>query len=698
MSKNICILFISLLLISVLCNISNSHEVLVSVKLENSNNLENFRNIRFIGKDFALIQEDEDFLALLDIPYTLLGDFRENSLYYLVKAGYDNYHVQELTELGNILYRFSDSVVLEIEPHMERYLITMGLPIALLPKKIKLSSPRSFWMAPDIKTKEEYAADAVLIKEVIDAVSVNEIEQFILDLQENRDLDQPGIAYRSRYSLRVAETDDPSDDACDNAAEYIYNKFKSYGLDVEYDSFPHEVLTQGHYQMRNVVATLPGSGPNSTSIFVITAHYDSVASKSPNWQLEWKTMPAPGANDNASGVAAVLEAARILSQYDFDYTIKFITFSGEELGLHGSKHYTRKASEENKDIVGVLNFDMISYDPDELDIDVITNIKSEWLADAMLATQSKFNIGPLKLHKIINPEMVYSDHAPFWEQGWNAILSIDNSNFDSPEFYPIMHTVDDTIDNLNFNMASSMIRIAVGTLCSLADPEGSEPHPDLAIIKDDLVLSPENPSRGESVRITARIANLGKADARSVPVQVWLMEPISHEPRLIKEDLFDLEVNQSASIQTSVELTEWGNYEVLVKVNPGYYIFETNGRNNVISRSITLGSSSMLLGKMMLYPNPMAPGRDKNLNVTYTLSKNANTRMEIYDSMGNTVYKEYFTLGEPGGKFGPNTDINWDGTNQMGEKVSGGIYFCCIVSTDENGNTSSRSKKLLIIR
>jgi|GEM_PF-1194859 len=659
--------------------------------------------VRFRGKSFLLVQGDEERFTNVPFPYTVLDRIKPDVIHYLVRIGWMGNGLSQLEGLGDILLRFGDSALLRIEPPDEPQLISLGLPLAPLPESVRtLGNQESSiqYMAPRLKSRAEVAADATIIGDIVSAVSADELRGSIYELQENRDLDAPHSAYRSRYCLRVEQTDDPSDDACDNAAEYIFSKFESYGLDVEYDSFPHEVLTQGRYQMRNVIATLPGKGINSQRVFVISSHYDSIASNSTNWLLNWKTMPAPGADDNGSGTAAVLEAARILSQYDFDSTIRFITFSGEELGLHGSKHYTKLAAEHGEDIAGVLNFDMIAYDPDTPDIDIITNAGSEWIAEAMLSVQRTYGIGPLLLNKIVNPEMVYSDHAPFWHNGYNAILGIDNSDFDSPEFYPFVHTTEDTIDRLNIDMAFRMVQIAVGTLASLADPLRGAPHPDLAVANEDIYLSPgimAQTSLPVEVQVTAHIHNVGEADAEAARVQVWLVDPLVEAPRLVAEEVVDVQVDGFAQVSVSLKLMEWGDYEVLIKANPDYQIFETDGGNNAAGKSIHIGSTSLALGKLMLYPNPVRSTVGDRVNIAYSLSKDASTRLEIYNALGNLVYQRYFTRGEPGGKFGPNSDVQWDGTNLSGEKVSGGIYFCYLVATDERG-AASVSKKFLVIR
>ena len=119
--------------------------------------------------------------------------------------------------------------------------------------------------------------------------------------------------------------------------------FTRWGLSVEFHNWTFDDFTD-----RNVVATLPGTDTSSNAIFIFCAHHDTVAI-------------SPGADDDGSGVAAVLATAKILSQYSFNYTIRFITFSGEEDGLYGSYMYAHNASQRGDNIVAVIDADMIGY-------------------------------------------------------------------------------------------------------------------------------------------------------------------------------------------------------------------------------------------------------------------------------------------------------------------------------------------------
>ncbi|MBT4399609.1 MAG: M20/M25/M40 family metallo-hydrolase, partial [Bacteroidetes bacterium] len=107
-------------------------------------------------------------------------------------------------------------------------------------------------------------------------------------------------------------------------------------------------------ELKNVVATLKGSDPNDDRIFLVSAHLDSRAANNNDGEVF-----APGANDDASGVAAIMEMVRILSKKAFSGTIVFMAVSGEEHGLLGSKHMAELAIAEGWNLVAMLNNDMI---------------------------------------------------------------------------------------------------------------------------------------------------------------------------------------------------------------------------------------------------------------------------------------------------------------------------------------------------
>lgn len=320
------------------------------------------------------------------------------------------------------------------------------------------------------------------IRKLVDSVDPEEIRTIILDLQENADLDPPHTPHRSRFTLRVKNTNNPSDDALDNAADYLFSKLSSFGLEVEYDPFTISTANEpwgyvrrhgegGTYEARNVIATLPGTGPNRDSVYIICAHYDSCGFNEPDWFVDenWKTMAAPGANDNASGVSALVEAARVLSDSEFDATLKFIPLAGHEVGLFGSRHYA-EAARDNEDIIGVLNLDGIGYEADEMDMSVIGKERSGWMVEAVSAVAREY-----KINLIVDDAFsIGGDHRSFWEAGFDGVmfsyLGRDSFNQDQAIKNWGYHTPGDTMDNINMEFTSLITQLVVASATELANP------------------------------------------------------------------------------------------------------------------------------------------------------------------------------------------------------------------------------------
>jgi Tol biopolymer transport system component len=129
------------------------------------------------------------------------------------------------------------------------------------------------------------------------------------------------------------------------AGEYIFNQFGSFGYQPEYRWF-----TSGEIRTANVLATLRGT-ENPELIYVVSSHYDS-------------NQRGPGADDNSSSTAVLLETARLMARTPMPATVIFAAFTGEEAGLLGSREFVRQAIEKKLPIVGALNNDMIGWTND----------------------------------------------------------------------------------------------------------------------------------------------------------------------------------------------------------------------------------------------------------------------------------------------------------------------------------------------
>jgi len=179
------------------------------------------------------------------------------------------------------------------------------------------------------------------IQSLVDQVNTDSLSSYVQRLQD--------------FQTRLIFTDSSL-----AASEWIRQKFNSVGYVAEFDSFYITQTTWGTWPdtgyERNVVTRLQGA-INPTRIFIICGHHDAIIW--PDTQSAWTW--APGADDNASAVAAVFEAARIFQNYTWEPTIEFITWSAEEVGLLGSDDYAQRADSLNLDIGAVINLDMIGW-------------------------------------------------------------------------------------------------------------------------------------------------------------------------------------------------------------------------------------------------------------------------------------------------------------------------------------------------
>jgi len=330
-----------------------------------------------------------------------------------------------------------------VEPETAVFWTETGSPSeavpAGLPRKVLSSRTVRMDLRPAAgagRAAPQAVAQDPLIDMIVDLVSTSNLSSGVQSLQD----------FQTRYA---------STSNCEAAGQYIYNAFSGLGLDdVRFAPFTFS----GSTNSRNVVAEKTGE-TYPDDIVIICSHYDSTSPSAS------RLTQAPGADDNASGTAAVIEAARILASYRLDFTVRFIAFSAEEWGLFGSRAYATAAGLAGDRIVGVINLDMIAYaNAMPEDLQVIVNAASGWLADRFLDAASSY--GPLGATKTVDASFVYSDHAPFWDGGYPALLAIE----DDPLTNPYYHKTTDTLDKLNLEFFTSATRASLGLLAELAQP------------------------------------------------------------------------------------------------------------------------------------------------------------------------------------------------------------------------------------
>lgn len=249
--------------------------------------------------------------------------------------------------------------------------------------------------------------------------------------------------------------------------------------------------------LNNVVATKPGTV--SSEQVMICGHLDDT---SPDYNNL-----APGADDNASGTAAAIEAARVMASTSFKRAIKFCAWSGEEQGLYGSGEYAAQARSAGDVINGVLNFDMIGYvNVAPEDIDVIGNASSEWLVDLTIDCAGAYVPGLATL-KLIDPTVSGSDHYMFWHAGYDAMLCIEDENVP----YPFYHTIYDTLGNITMPFCTDVIKMGIAALAELAEVDTTASVP-VAPSADFVVSAHPNPS-STGAGISFALSSAGPVEA-----------------------------------------------------------------------------------------------------------------------------------------------------------------------------------------
>jgi hypothetical protein len=160
-----------------------------------------------------------------------------------------------------------------------------------------------------------------------------------------------------------------------------------------------------------------------------------------------------------------------MKDYDFNYTTRFVCFGAEEYGLFGSEHYAEEAYNNDDDIQGVVNLDMIIYAPQGHEtLWVPYNNTSQSLAEYYETSAASY-VPDLDVDIEYSPGTTYSDHASFWQYGFPAILGIEEAVDSNPYF----HTTDDLLANYleYFPFGTNVAKASIATLASLAVPYGS---------------------------------------------------------------------------------------------------------------------------------------------------------------------------------------------------------------------------------
>ncbi len=369
------------------------------------------------------------------------------------------------------------------------------------------------------------------IRTLIDAVSVTNLTDHITSLQ-----------YAGGYYSRVNFT--PGNDS---AVAYVRRAFDALpGLtSVEYDTFYIAQATPplNSSPIVNITATIEGK-KDPTKVYVVGAHMDCSADRvgASTWREQWRTIHAPGADDNATGVAAVIEIARILSDsalgFSSDYTLRFIVFGAEESGpgyptavSHpGSDHYAKAAKARSDNILGMVSIDMIGYNKFYDYLAIVSNSASVPLGRCLVTANDSNAIG-LIMNSPPFTNATYSDHYSFWLQGYPAVCLIENAPpWNNGLYYkanPYYHTPADSIETVNVSLVKKVTQVALASIASLSNSlTDVGPAPDFANAPQEFTLfqnypNPFNLSTIIKFQIPSTNLGFGISDLGFVSLKVY---------------------------------------------------------------------------------------------------------------------------------------------------------------------------------
>lgn len=269
------------------------------------------------------------------------------------------------------------------------------------------------------------------------------------------------------------------------SAEYIAKYFESLpGINsVIRDTFKLASATYPYngYPIINIVAQYEGSEPDSPLV-VLGAHYDASGSHEANWDSDWQNIRAQGADDNATGVAAIMEIARILSNPENSFnntnSIKFIAFGAEEYhpahpDFHhlGSLYDADYSSRNGINLKGVVVMDMFGYNQIMDYVEIISDTHSNWLVSEAHNSVTDYVSG-LSVNSY-PVDVPYSDHDSYQQYGYSSILFMENDrpwNDDLPYYQknPYYHSQGDSIGTLNFSLISKVTKASLATIAELS--------------------------------------------------------------------------------------------------------------------------------------------------------------------------------------------------------------------------------------
>ena len=435
------------------------------------------------------------------------------------------------------------------------------------------------------------------IREMLNQVDMDSLEATVQHLQD--------------YGHRLWNSDNAF-----AASNWIASRMQALGLEVEQQPFYASTWSGSGNAAPNVIGIQRGTKYPDTYV-VCGSHFDSFS-----WEA-YSGGLAPGADDNATGVASVLESARIMTQYEFEYSIIYCAYGCEEMGLYGSEAYASRCQEQGMDIIGYFNNDMNGYlYGDQIHIDCIYPNAVEPIGAYYR------NVGSVYYPELpirhVNFNEGDSDHTSFNNHGYMGIYPFE----DYQHYSPYIHTPNDMIGNSvnSFEMSQQYCQMNIACLAEIANPVGGEYYEETLTFDVDTLWV--------SHSATLTIFNNTETDVVTL-TRISIDEEYSGIYSFYNEQYFELDEEVSIDIPRggSVQLEVIENLDGKDPIAYPVLYFENTLETVSLVTGIDLASvSEQGTANAKVFPNPS--------NGTFNLNLGAGQwNVEVYDITGRKVYE-----------------------------------------------------------
>ncbi len=428
------------------------------------------------------------------------------------------------------------------------------------------------------------------IREMLNQVNMDSLEATVQHLQD--------------YGSRIWNSNNAF-----AASDWIASRMEALGLEVEQQPFNANTWMGSGAAAPNVIGIQRGTLYPDTYV-VCGSHFDSFSYQAMSGGS------APGADDNATGVASVLESARIMTQYEFEYSIIYCAYGCEEMGLYGSEAYASRCQQQGMDIIGYFNNDMNGYlYGDQIHIDCIYPNSVEPIGTYYM------NVGEVYYPELpirhVNFNEGDSDHTSFNNHGYMGIYPFE----DYEHYSPYIHTPNDLIGTSvnSFEMSQQYCQMNIACLAEIANPMGETPQVYCNPVVDFYIDYP----------VWKELSWL------------YLFWRTPEEGSTGELDHFDVYRDNEviATVEFDPSIPDYG-YEdtITVDVEAEYFIMAVYSdgceapSETLIGEGISNNVNELESGSTLVYPNPS--------NGTFNLNLGAGQwDVEVYDITGRKVYE-----------------------------------------------------------